>query len=119
MINRRTCRLGVVAIFRFAITSTFLGGKEANADAKFNEFAVRSHTGLGAQKASVMDFFECGKSSAAFTNERNLSSPSTERLLDLRPNFSSSMTEANGWRRISLTLLLSIRILVNVTTNYE
>jgi cation/acetate symporter len=46
---------GIVSIplgFLFAIIGTFLGGHEANAEAKFDELAVRSHTGLGAEKAS-------------------------------------------------------------------
>ncbi len=46
---------GIVSIplgFLFAIIGTLLGGHEANAEAKFDELAVRSHTGLGAEKAS-------------------------------------------------------------------
>lgn len=46
---------GIVSIplgFLFAIIGTLLGGREANAEAKFDELAVRSHTGLGAEKAS-------------------------------------------------------------------
>lgn len=46
---------GIVSIplgFLFAIIGTLIGGKEANAEAKFDELAVRSHTGLGAEKAS-------------------------------------------------------------------
>jgi cation/acetate symporter len=46
---------GIVSIplgFLFAIIGTLIGGKEANAEAKFDELSVRSHTGLGAEKAS-------------------------------------------------------------------
>lgn len=46
---------GIVSIplgFLFAWIGTMLGGHEANAEAKFAELSVRSHTGLGAEKAS-------------------------------------------------------------------
>lgn len=46
---------GIVSIpcgFLFAIIGTLIGGKEANSEAKFDELSVRSHTGLGAEKAS-------------------------------------------------------------------
>jgi cation/acetate symporter len=46
---------GILSIplgFLFAIIGTYLGGHEPQAEAKFAELAVRSHTGLGAEKAT-------------------------------------------------------------------
>jgi cation/acetate symporter len=46
---------GILSIplgFLFAIVGTFLGGRESQAEAKFAELSVRSHTGLGAEKAT-------------------------------------------------------------------
>jgi cation/acetate symporter len=46
---------GIVSIplgFLFAVVGTYLGGRDAQAEAKFAELSVRSHTGLGAEKAS-------------------------------------------------------------------
>jgi cation/acetate symporter len=46
---------GIVSIplgFIFAIVGTLIGGKDKDAEAKFAELSVRSHTGLGAEKAS-------------------------------------------------------------------
>jgi cation/acetate symporter len=46
---------GILSIplgFLFAIIGTYLGGREPQAEAKFAELAVRSHTGLGAEKAT-------------------------------------------------------------------
>ncbi len=46
---------GIVSIpvgFLCAIIGTLIGGREHTAEEKFDELAVRSHTGLGAEKAS-------------------------------------------------------------------
>lgn len=46
---------GILSIpmgFAFAIMGTWLGGRDAAAEEKFDELSVRAHTGLGAEKAT-------------------------------------------------------------------